>query len=463
MEILSGFRAIGARLSVFTERWVPDAWVICMILTTVAILLCIFGAGATVEETVLAWGEGVWNLLSLAMQFTIAMVAASACVSSRPVHKLFSWLSSIPDPEKPVHALLLAGIFSIITGYLNWALCLVSCALFTPFILKKNPKVDVRVLICASYLGLGTVWHGGLSGSAPLILATPGNPLLVASEGTVSVVDRLYPVTETLYNPFNLVFLVIIGTIGLIATCLLHPKNNVRTLSPEEVEKIMPELPPETKKPTNPAEYIDQFRGWVLLAVVLLLYPLGHSIVKQGFGTSWTINAYNISFLVLALLLHGKAPSFLRACRNGVDSAWGIIVQFPFYAGIFGLLQKTNLGDWLGNFFAEIATTNTYPWVVYAYSGLMNLFVPSAGSKWMIEAPFLIPAAEKLDVSVVTTLLAYSYGDSTTNLIQPFFAIPILAVTRLRFGDVVGYTFMVAAICFCVCSVAMFMIPAQWS
>ena len=463
MEILSGFRAIGARLSVFTERWVPDAWVICMILTTVAILLCIFGAGATVEETILAWGEGVWNLLSLAMQFTIAMVAASACVSSRPVHKLFSWLSSIPDPEKPVHALLLAGIFSIITGYLNWALCLVSCALFTPFILKKNPKVDVRVLICASYLGLGTVWHGGLSGSAPLILATPGNPLLVASEGTVSVVDRLYPVTETLYNPFNLVFLVIIGTIGLIATCLLHPKNNVRTLSPEEVEKIMPELPPETKKPTNPAEYIDQFRGWVLLAVVLLLYPLGHSIVKQGFGTSWTINAYNISFLVLALLLHGKAPSFLRACRNGVDSAWGIIVQFPFYAGIFGLLQKTNLGDWLGNFFAEIATTNTYPWVVYAYSGLMNLFVPSAGSKWMIEAPFLIPAAEKLDVSVVTTLLAYSYGDSTTNLIQPFFAIPILAVTRLRFGDVVGYTFMVAAICFCVCSVAMFMIPAQWS
>ena len=463
MEILSGFRSVGARLSVFTERWVPDAWVICMILTTVAILLCIFGAGATVEETILAWGEGVWNLLGLAMQFTIAMVAASACVSSRPVHRLFSWLSSIPDPEKPVHALLLAGIFSIVTGYLNWALCLVSCALFTPFILKKNPKVDVRVLICASYLGLGTVWHGGLSGSAPLILATPGNPLLVASEGSISVVDRLYPVTETLYNPFNLGFLVIIGMVGLVTTCLLHPKNNIRTLSPEEVEKIMPEPPPETKKPATPAEYIDQFRGWVLLAVVLLLYPLGHSIITQGFGTSWTINAYNISFLVLALLLHGKAPSFLRACRNGVDSAWGIIVQFPFYAGIFGLLQETNLGDWLGNFFAEIATTNTYPWVVYAYSGLMNLFVPSAGSKWMIEAPFLIPAAEKLDVSVVTTLLAYSYGDSTTNLIQPFFAIPILAVTRLRFGDVVGYTFMVAAICFCVCSVAMFLIPAQWS
>ena len=321
--------------------------------------------------------------------------------------------------------------------------------------------MDVRVLICASYIGLGTVWHGGLSGSAPLILATPDNPLLVATGGATAVVDRLYPVTETLFNPFNLAFLVVIGLVGLVATCLLHPKENIRTLSPEEIEKIIPVLPLETKKAKTPAEYIDQFRGWILLAVVLLIYPLGHSIVTDGFGTSWTINAYNISFLVLALLLHGRAPSFLTACRNGVDSAWGIIVQFPFYAGIFGLLQKTDLGDWLGNFFAEIATTATYPWVVYAYSGLMNLFVPSAGSKWMIEAPFLLPAAEKLDVSVVTTLLAYSYGDSTTNLIQPFFAIPILAVTRLRFGDVVGYTFMVAAICFCVCSIAMFLIPAQ--
>jgi short-chain fatty acids transporter len=138
------------------------------------------------------------------------------------------------------------------------------------------------------------------------------------------------------------------------------------------------------------------------------------------------------------------------------------VVQFPFYAGIFGLMQNTDLGEWLGSFFSNIATTTTYPWVVYVYSGLMNLFVPSAGSKWMIEAPFLIPAGELLNVSVVTTTLAYAYGDSVTNLIQPFFAIPILAVTRMRFGDVVGYTFLVAVVCFIVTSVAMFMIPPQW-
>ena len=459
--MIQQFRRFGAGLSDVTERWVPDAWVISMMLTAVAILLCIFGAGATVEETVLAWGDGVWSLLGLAMQFTIAMVAAHACAASPPIYRFFNWLASLPNPSKPVQALVLAGMFSLVMGYLNWAVCLVSCALFTPFILRRNPNVDVRLLICASYLGIGTVWHGGLSGSAPLILATPGNPLINPSNGA-PIVDRRYPVTETLYNNFNLVFICILGAVALATTCLLHPRSGARTLSAEEIEKILPTPPIEDGPPKTPAEYIDQFRGWVLLAVVLLAYPLGYSIVTKGFGTSWTINAYNITFLVIALLLHGRAPSFLRACRNGVDSAWGIVVQFPFYAGIFGLMQNTDLGEWLGSFFSNIATTTTYPWVVYVYSGLMNLFVPSAGSKWMIEAPFLIPAGELLNVSVVTTTLAYAYGDSVTNLIQPFFAIPILAVTRMRFGDVVGYTFLVAVVCFIVTSVAMFMIPPQW-
>ena len=458
--MLDQFRALGAGLSEFTERWIPDAWVICMILTTVAIVLCIAGAGATVEETVLAWGQGVWKLLALAMQFTIAMVAAHACVASRPVYRLLNRLAALPNPDKPVQAVLLAGVVSMITAYLNWALCLVLCALFTPFMLKHNPRVDVRLLICGSYLGVGTIWHGGLSGSAPLILATPGNPLLDPASGS-GVVDRLYPVTETLYNSFNLGFLPILGAVAVLATCLLHPRSGARTLTAEQVERILPQPPPEDPSPRTPAQHVDHFRGWIVLAVVLLAYPLGHSIVNKGFGTSWTINAYNITFLVAALLLHGRAPSFLRACRNGVDAAWGIIVQFPFYAGIFGLLQFTNLGRWLGDIFANVASTTTYPFVVFTYSSFMNLFVPSAGSKWLIEAPFLIPAAEQLDVSVVTVLLAYAYGDSVSNLIQPFFAIPILGVTRMRFGDIVGYTFLVAAVCFAVCTVAMFAIPAQ--
>ena len=198
-----------------------------------------------------------------------------------------------------------------------------------------------------------------------------------------------------------------------------------------------------------------------LLAALLLAYPLGYSVVTRGFGASWTINAYNIVFLSLALVLHGRPLSFLRACRQGVDTAWGLIVQFPFYAGIFGIMQNAGLGAWLGALFERAATPGSYPLLVYLYSGLMNLFVPSGGSKWLIEAPFLIPAGEELGVSVVSVMFAYAYGDSTTNLIQPMWAIPLLAVMRMRFGEIVGYTFLVALACLAVSVVAMLVMPLQ--
>jgi short-chain fatty acids transporter len=460
MALLDPLRQAGSALSRFTERWVPDSWVICMILTCITLVLAVAGAGVGVEEAVLAWGGGMWNLLTLAMQFTIALVAAHACVASRPVFGWLDWLASRPDPQRPHQAVVLAGVFSMLTAYLNWALCLVACALFVPFLFRHNPRADARVLIASSYLGLGTVWHCGLSGSAPLILATPGNPLLSPDSGE-PVITRLYPVTQTLFVPFNLIYMVAIAGVALAVVVALHPRRGVFTLSREQVEAMLPKPPPSPADPATPGERIEAFRGWAWLAAVLIAYPLGHSILTRGFGSSWTINAYNMVFLAAALLLHGRPVSFLRACRRGTEAAWGIILQFPFYAGIFGIMTSTGLGAWIGEGFARLASTATYPAVVYVYSALMNLFVPSAGSKWLIEAPYLIPAAAELDVSVVTVLLSYAYGDSTTNLIQPFFAIPILAVTRLRFGDVVGYTFLVALVCFATSLLAMAWIPAR--
>jgi short-chain fatty acids transporter len=448
MGPLDVLRRLGAGLSRLTERWVPDAWVICMLMTLLAFALAISGADASIEQAVLAWGAGVWDLLGLAMQFTIIFVAAHACVASRPAHRWLDRIAALPDPLRPVQAVLLVGGFSLLTGYINGALCLVAGALLVPFVARRNPHADIRILICAAYLGLGTVWHGGLAGSAPLIMAG------------IAVVERLYPVDETLFHPFNLAYLVLIGAVGLLAVTLLHPREGAQTLSAEQVADILPSPPPTDPPATTPAQRMDQSRLWVWLAVGLLTYPVGHAIVERGFGSAWGINAYNATFLALALILHGRPVSFLRACRAGVDTAWGIIVQYPFYAGIFGLMQHTSLGDRLSELFAGLTTAATFPWVVYAYSGLMNLFVPSAGSKWLIEAPYLIPAGEALGVPVIATLFAYAYGDSTTNLIQPFWALPILAVARLKFGEVVGYCFLVALACFLVSSAVMFWMPA---
>ena len=450
---------LGGRLSAFTQRWIPDSWVVCMILTVLAILLAIVGAGAGLNETLLAWGDGMWALLELAMQFTIAMVAAHACVASRPVFKLLDRLANVPNRDRPLQAVVLVGIYSLVTAYLNWAFCLVASALFVPFVARRNPKADIRVLVASAYLGLGTVWHGGLSGSAPLILATPGNPLLAPATGA-PVIDRLLPVTETLFVPFNLIYLVIIGAVSLVTVVALHPRRNAQTLTPEQAEQMMPVLPTTGPDGTTPAAWMEGFRGWIVLAAVLIGYSLGHSIVTRGFGATWTINAYNMVFLIGALLLQGRPRNLVRAVTHGATTASGIILQFPFYAGIFGVINNTGLGAWLGELFVQIATTETYPAIVYLYSGFMNLFVPSAGSKWLIEAPYLLPAAKELGVSATTTVLAYAYGDSTTNLIQPFWAIPILTVTGLRFGDVLGYTGLVAIACFVISMIAMYIIPA---
>ena len=450
---------LGGRLSAFTQRWIPDSWVVCMILTVLAILLAIVGAGAGLNETLLAWGDGMWALLELAMQFTIAMVAAHACVASRPVFKLLDRLANLPNRDRPLQAVVLVGIYSLVTAYLNWAFCLVASALFVPFVARRNPKADIRVLVASAYLGLGTVWHGGLSGSAPLILATPGNPLLAPATGA-PVIDRLLPVTETLFVPFNLIYLVIVGAVSLVTVVALHPRRNAQTLTPEQAEQMMPVLPTTGPDGTTPAAWMEGFRGWIMLAAVLIGYSLGHSIVTRGFGATWTINAYNMVFLIGALVLQGRPRNLVRAVTHGATTASGIILQFPFYAGIFGVINNTGLGAWLGELFVQIATTETYPAIVYLYSGFMNLFVPSAGSKWLIEAPYLLPAAKELGVSVTTTVLAYAYGDSTTNLIQPFWAIPILTVTGLRFGDVLGYTGLVAIACFGISMIAMYIIPA---
>ena len=448
---------LGEQLSAFTQRWIPDSWVVCMILTVIAILLAMFGASVTLNEAVLAWGGGMWQLLEIAMQFSIAMIAAHACVSSRPVFSLLDRLANMPRQDRPTQAVMLMAVFSMGIAYLNWALSLVASALFVPFIARRNPKADIRVLIAAGYLGVGTVWHGGLSGSAPLILATPGNPLLEPGTGE-PVIDRLIPVTESLFNPFNLTYILVIFSVALATVAVLHPRRNPRTMTPEQIDRIMPTLPISDQR-TTPAAGMEGFPGWVILAAVLIGYPLGHSIVTRGFGASWTINAYNAVFLVSALLLQGRPSNLVRAFSNGARTASGVILQFPFYAGIFGVINNTGLGNWLGGLFVRFATTDTYPIVVYFYSGFMNLFVPSAGSKWLIEAPYLLPAARELGVSATTTVLAYAYGDSTTNLIQPFWAIPILTVTGLRFGDVLGYTGIIAVICTITSVIALMLIP----
>lgn len=452
--------AVGASLTRITERWIPDSWVICVFLTAVVMVLAVVRGGATAHEATQSWATGLWSLLEITMQFSIAAIMAYACVASKPLSRIFRRLASLPNPDRPRQAVCVLAVFSLVGGYLNWTLSMIGSALFLPYICQQNPKADVRILAAAAYLGMGTTWHGGLSGSAPLILATPGNPFVRPAAGP-PILDRLVPVTETIFVPFNLIYLVVISIVALCTIIALHPSRG--TASPTaapQIDRDNREAFSAPHGPITPAARIDRMALWPFFIAILLVYSLAYSFWARGFGATWTINAYNMILLAAALLLHGSATSFLQACRAGLGPAGGLIIQFPFYGAIFSVISNTGLRQWLSDLFVQIASRETFPMVVYVYSAMMNIFVPVGSAKWLLEGPYVLVAAQELGVSITTTVLSYAYGDATTHLIQPFLALPILAVANLRFGDIAGYTSVVCIACFLTTMGAMVLVPA---
>ena len=208
----------------------------------------------------------------------------------------------------------------------------------------------------------------------------------------------------------------------------------------------------------SPVASIDFVAGRIL-AAVLIAYPLGYTLITRGMA-AWNINAYNMVFLTLALLLHGRPESLVKGFVNGASTASGIILQFPFYAGIFGVMKNTPLGEWMGHLFVEISTPRTFPLVVYVLLGIHDDVRAVRGARSGSSRRHICcrPRATSACRWALPCCL-YAYGDATAHLIQPFWAIPILTVTRLRFGDVVGFSLLVFAACFVASVVAMLLIP----
>ena len=449
---------LGLALTHFTERWVPDSWVIAVLLTLIVAVLAMTIGGASAAETLNAWGSGLWALLALTMQFTFMMVVSYACAVSPPLKRLFVWLASRPDPNRPRQAIALMAIFSTVTAWLNWAFSLVVSAAFLPFLVRANPRVDFRVVVTCAYLGIGTIWHTGLSGSAPLIIATPDNFLIKSG-----VLTEVVPTSRTMFASFNLAYALIAGVVGIfLAIALSPPDEKAVRISDEQIRRLRQSENEWTRPHVMlPADRLEWWPGWSILVGVSMLVYFGLQVRTFGFGRAWTIDNYNLLFLAVGLLLHWYPKSFLRACEEGIKNTWGVVIQYPLYAGIFGLMSYTELGKVLTHFFVAASSPRLFPIVVYVYSALLNYFIPSGGSKWIVEAAYLIPAGQTLGVSIPTVTLSYAYGDMTTNLIQPFWAIPILAVAGLRFGDIMGYCFILSSLMFVFNLLALLLIPLQ--
>ncbi len=416
------------------QRYLPEPFIFAIILTVVAFVVAMPVCRQTPLEVVEHWGNGVWSLLAFAMQMALVLVCGSALAAAPVVKKGISALASLP--KTPAGAIALVTGISAVACWLNWGFGLIVGVIFAKEIARKLRGVDYRLLIASAYSGF-VVWHAGISGSIPLTMATPGAGLKEITRGALS---NPVPISATVLDPHNLVMVALVITALVLVNSLMHPKGTqVITVDPA---LLVEDDPKPVEKPDTPAEKMENSR---LLSWVIALLGLSFVVIKLFFrGGSLDLNTVILIFLFLGVILHKTPLAYVNAFTKSASGAAGILLQFPFYAGIMGILMGVGksgicLGTVISDAFINISTPVSYPLFTFLCAAVLNMFVPSGGGHWAIQAPIMFTAGADLGVDPGLTGMAIAWGDAWTNLIQPFWAIPALAIAKLNAKDIMGF------------------------
>lgn len=413
------------------NRWLPDPFLFAIILTIVVFIGAMIGTGQGAIELVTAWGGsgGFWQLLSFSMQMALVLVLGSAMASAKVCRKALGTIASLAHNK--MSAILIVTFVSAVCCWLNWGFGLIAGALLAKEIARRVPDVDYPLLIASAYSGF-VIWHAGLSGSVPLQLGSEAGTTIL---GTVYSV----PTSETIFHPVNLAMcIVIILTMPLI-NYAMHPRK-------EETILVNPALLEEEEERVytieTPAEKIEHSRIlWAIILIGGFVYIINYFITK---GFNLDLNIVNMIFMFLGILLHGDLRRYVDAIGDAASGSAGILLQFPFYAGIMGLMVAQNadgvsLAGIIAEFFVEISNEVTFPVFTFLSAGLINFFVPSGGGQWAVQAPIVMPAATQMGIEYGRAAMAIAWGDQWTNMIQPFWALPALGIAGLSARNIMGY------------------------
>ena len=418
------------------QRWLPEPFIFAIILTLVAAALAMPICHQTPLEVIDHWGGGVWNLLAFAMQMALVLVCGSTLAAAPVVKRGISLLAAIP--KTPVAAIALVTGVSALACWLNWGFGLIVGVVFAKEIARKMPAIDYRLLIASAYSGF-VVWHAGLSGSIPLTMATPGEALTKATNG---VLTEPIPISQTILDPHNIVIVLVVMVAIVVTNSLMYPKKDVVTVNPALLEEETPVAPKPQQGTLTPAQRMEHSR---LLSWIVAGIGFAYLIIHLGWGGgSFDLGSVIMLFLFLGVLLHGTPLAYVKAFTNASKGAAGIILQFPFYAGIMGIITGVgasgiSFGTVLSNACISISNATTYPLLTFLCAAVLNMFVPSGGGHWAIQAPIMFAAGADLGVDPGLTGTAIAWGDAWTNLIQPFWAIPALAIAKLDAKDIMGF------------------------
>jgi len=435
---------IALALTRLAERWLPDAFVFALA-ATVIVFVAGLAIGVPAGQLVTAWGTSFPDLLAFAMQMALVIVTGYVVATARPVRRAIDGLARLPRSARGAVALVAA--FAMASSWINWGFSLVFSAVLARAIARRfardHRRVDYRALGAASLLGVGSIWAQGLSGSAALQMATPGAlpPTIraVIENGGV-IPGGLVSFAHTVFLWQSLASVAIEIVVVTLVMWLAAPSESsardAATLGVALDDPDAPEPPPST-----PGEKIEH--SPILTIAIVALGAVYLARTFAGGLTTLTVNTINLALLLVGMLLHWTPARLMRAVRDAVPATWGVILQFPFYAAIAGMIATTKLNDRIAHLFVSVSSARTFPALMSAYSAALGVFVPSGGSKWVIEAPYVIKAAHELRVHIGWVVACYDLGEAVANLVQPFWMLPVLALLGLRARDVMGYTFLV--------------------
>ncbi|PIW59449.1 short-chain fatty acid transporter [Shewanella sp. CG12_big_fil_rev_8_21_14_0_65_47_15] len=431
------------------DRYLPDPYIFVLLLTLVVLIAAVVAEHKTPLEVINYWGDGFWTLLSFSMQMLLVLVAGFMLASSPPIKKLLDMIAGFA--KSAPQAIILVTLVSLVASWINWGFGLVIGALFAKA-LARRVKVDYRLLVASAYAGF-VVWHGGLAGSIPLTIATAGH----FTESQIGII----PTSETIFASFNLLLVAILFVVMPLVNRFMLPEEkdsiyvDPKVLNEPDAENAPSMLDADSGKDNSnrPADKLENSRllGWSVGGAGLVY--LGYYFWIQG--GSLNLNLVNFLFLFLAILLHQTPRSLLTSLNEAIKGGAGIVIQFPFYAGIMAVMVQSGLAQSISEGFVAIASADSLPFWSFISAGIVNIFVPSGGGQWAVQAPIMLPAAQALGADVARVAMAVAWGDAWTNLIQPFWALPVLAIAGLKARDIMGFCLMQLMITGVIISIAL--------
>ncbi len=432
---------IGLRFTNWAERWFPDAYVfVALAVAVVAAAALINGASATAVAT--SFGDGFWSLITFTMQMAMVVISGYVVASSPPAARLIDALARLPKSGRGAVAFVAA--VSMLTSLLNWGLSLVFSGLLVRALARRTDlRMDYRAAGASAYLGLGATWALGLSSSAAQLQANAASlprPLLQ--------ITGVIPFSQTIFLWQSMLIVAILIVISMLISLLSAPSEQ-RAVTAQAMDAPPDAARTPMARPERPGEWLEHSPILTLIVVVLGGGWLAHEFAtKNAILAISNLNTYNLMFLMLGALLHWRPRNFLDAVAKAVPATTGVLIQFPLYGGIATMLTTAKgaggltVADQVAHAFVSLTTQSTFPVAMGIYSAVLGFFIPSGGGKWIIEAPYVMQAANDLKVHLGWAVQVYNTAEALPNLINPFWMLPLLGVLGLKARDIVGFTFL---------------------